>query len=228
MKLVKVIFRGRSPLLQNRVQEQVLLGLDDKSTKTRSTGEKKGTPRERCEKLIHIADNGHPAITGDAFFSCLRNAGRFVKLDGKRQISTVTSTVLPSFLSVMDAFMPLFDPHDGSAASWEVDMRRGVNPNGGEMVCITRPRFDRWAFAARLLMNETEVAEAIVRKLVDLAGASVGLYDNRPARGGTNGQFEVVRWEVEAESSSEAATMKMDWAHLPEFAKPGLLIGVVL
>ena len=100
-------------------------------------------------------------------------------------------------------------------------MRRGVNPNGGEMVCIVRPRFDAWAFAARLMHNEAEVSESIVRKLVDLAGASVGLYDNRPARGGTNGQFEVVQWNVEADSSMEAAPMKLDWDHLPGFATPG-------
>lgn len=212
MKLIRVVCIGVSPLLMNRVSEEVLLSLDDKSNKAAKSAPKRGTPRERCEEKVHKDGHGRPCIGSDAMLASLRNYGRFVRLDGKRQVSTATSTVLPSFLSLQDLHLPLFDPDNLlNPVVWEVDMRRGTNPNGGEMVCIVRPRFDRWGFGMRLAFDDRQVSEGIIRQLVDGAGSAIGLYDGRPSRGGTNGRFVVTSWEVHSNSVEGKNVHALNW-----------------
>jgi hypothetical protein len=122
--------------------------------------------------------------------SSLIAAGQFVRLEGRRQISTAKSTTLPAFLTLLDSTLAL--PHQ----QWEVDMRGGVNPGaGGGAVCIVRPRFDKWGFEVNVLIENEEIDEALIRELFDKAGVRMGLGDFRPARKGTFGKFRVVCWE---------------------------------
>lgn len=130
--------------------------------------------------------------------SALIAAGQAVRLEGKRQISTAKSTVLPAFLTLLDLRMPL------SHQQWEVDMRGGVNPNGTEGICIVRPRFDKWGFEANVLIENDEIDESKIRELFDKAGSRMGLGDFRPQRKGIFGKFRVVCWErVEQASAAE-------------------------
>ncbi len=221
MLIIQLVCRGVSPLLMNRVQESVLDGLDDKSKKGAKSAAARGTPRERCEQLVYLDERGQPAIPGVNLFAGLKAAGQFVRLDGKRQVSTATKTVLPSFLTVLDNYAPIFDPNDPSKpAMWEVDKRRGVNPNGGELVCVTRPRFDRWAFAVQLLHNDDVVSMDVVRQLVDRCGSSIGMMDHRPSRGGTSGRFVVDSWNTVAASTKLEGTKPLTFSELPENARP--------
>ena len=65
--------------------------------------------------------------------------------------------------------LPIIDPSTNKAAAWEVDIQLGRNPNGGEAVCIVRPRFDRWALDVLIGVDQREIAPATIRELFDLA-----------------------------------------------------------
>lgn len=157
----------------------------------------KGTQREEASTKVYETNKGLPYIPSENLFSCLVAAGQSVRLDGKRQVSTAKSTVLPSFLTLEDPYILLVDPN-GKPAKWDPDLRQGRNPNGGEAVAICRPRFDAWAFTVHCEIDTAEVGENLIRELWDKAGRRIGLGDFRPHRRGLFGQFVVENWIREA------------------------------
>ena len=120
-------------------------------------------------------------------------AGRQVKLTGKRSISTKDSSLLPSFLTIEEFFLPFTD----QKVEWVTDKRRGKLPKDGTAVCIVRPKFDKWGFSATFIINEDEAAEEKIRDLANRAGSAVGLGDFRPACRGPFGRFKVESWKSE-------------------------------
>jgi hypothetical protein len=197
--IVHVKCRGLSPLLMNRMSESVLEGLRTKTkpAKTKIIGNIK-TPREDAEPKVYT-HNSNPMIPGENLMACLIAAGVYVRLDGKRQVSTGRATVLPGLMSLLDFVLPLYVPDTDKPARWEADVRKGTNPNGGEAVAICRPRFDAWSFQCRINIDDTTVGEDSIRQLWDIAGKRIGLGDFRPARKGVFGQFIVEKWERQEE-----------------------------
>lgn len=202
---VSITCVGTTPLLMNRMTPEVLESIRTGAKRAKSL---KGhqTPREEAApKLYLTGDNGTPYIPTENLLACLIGAGQFVRLDGKRQVSSAKSTTLPAFLSLRDPLVPLFNPADESGIlTWEVDIRPGRNPNGGEAVCLCRPRFDRWGFRVNALIDTAEVNPLLVRQIFDIAGKRIGLGDFRPSRKGMFGQFHIVRWdEIESAIAAE-------------------------
>lgn len=198
--IIDVGLRGVSPLLMNKMDPSTLEGLrtKTKTPKTASIGTTK-TPREDAERKVYLSDDG-PYLPGTMLMSCLIAAGQHVRLDGKRQISTAKSTVLPGLMTLLTTAPLLKEPDTDKAATWEADVQQGRNPNGGEAVAICRPRFDAWAFEVAIDIAETEVGENVIRELFDKAGRRCGLGDFRPQRKGIFGQFIVECWERREES----------------------------
>jgi hypothetical protein len=56
--------------------------------------------------------------------------------------------------------------------------------------------FNEWKVTFSLQVNVDLVDVATVKKIVEDAGALVGLGDFRPARKGPYGRFQVTSWEV--------------------------------
>lgn len=186
---VVVTIKGITPLLMNPVSNDELLKIRDKIKAPK--GAPRATPREECDGKVYKDAKGQPYIPSNMLWSCLVSAGQHVRLDGKRQISTAKSTVLPQFMTIDDTAMSLNTP------GWEVDMRPGKNPNGGELVVLCRPRFDVWSFKVKITIDTREIAEDKIRELFDIAGKRCGLGDYRPSRKGIYGQFVVDCWERE-------------------------------
>lgn len=198
--IVNVKCRGISPLLMNRMSESVLEGLRTrvKAAKTKSIGQTR-TPREEAESKVYTHGKV-PVLPGENFMSCLIAAGAFCRLDGKRQISTAKSTLLPGLMSLLTPVISLVLPDNSEApATWEPDVRQGRNPNGGEAVAICRPRFDTWAFDFKIDIDTNDIGENTIRELVDKAGRRIGLGDFRPQRKGIFGQFVVEKWDRDEE-----------------------------
>lgn len=182
----------------NRMSEAELLGLRRTGIKKSKSAPKPEKPRDEAAPKVYLTRDGLAYIPTENLFSCLVQAGRMVRLEGKKQVSTATGTILPSFFDLTDEYLLLQNPDDPHAApEWEVDLRQGRNPNGGEAVCLVRPRFDRWAFTCHAEVDLEEVAEAIVRDLFEKAGRKVGLGDFRPARRGPFGRFVIDRWDLD-------------------------------
>jgi hypothetical protein len=203
--LIHVVCRGRTPLFMNRMSESTLEGLRTKTKppKTASIGTRR-TPRDEAAEKVY-EHGGKPYIPGENLMSCLIGAGVFIRLDAKRQLSTARSTLLPGIFTLLTPRLDLVVPDTHKAATWEADVRKGTNPNGGEAIAICRPRFDSWAFEFDAELDEAEIGENVIRELVDKAGKRMGLGDFRPSRKGIFGQFLVEKWERRKEDPSYAA-----------------------
>ena len=196
MKL-EILCVGIRPLLMNRMTPEELEALDDKSKKPAKAA-KKAPPQERAAAKVYTVD-GKPVLPVENFMAALIEAGKYVRLDGKRQVSTSKGSLLPGLLSIETPVLYLRKPNGAKpdkwgVAEWAYDLRKGTNPNGGEAVAIVRPRFDEWAFAAELEIDTDAMSEDAYRALVDIAGKRIGVCDFRPQRKGTFGQFRVDRW----------------------------------
>lgn len=194
---LSVTCTGVTPLLMNRLTPETLEQLRSKKKPSKNAA-RPATPRDEAAPKVYLTKDGLPYLPTENLLANLIAAGQSVRLDGKKQVSTAKSTMLPAFLTLEDAFIPLLDVPDGKPPSWEVDMRPGKNPNGGEAVCLCRPRFDKWCFTITALVDLSEISMDKVRELFDIGGKRIGLGDFRPQRKGIFGRYVVTRWDEQA------------------------------
>ena len=199
---VTVAVSGITPLLMNRMTAETLEGIRRK-TKKPKTQQRPEKPRDEAEPKVYVTEKGAPYWPVENLFSCWVGAGQFVRLDGKRQVSTAKATVLPAFLTIEDPIILLVEnPSDPEQewrpAEWEVDMRQGRNPNGGEAVCLVRPRFDKWGFRISVLVDTNEVGINIAREVIEQGGKRMGIGDFRPQRKGQFGKYQLIQWQEQA------------------------------
>lgn len=200
--IVECLIVGTRPLLMNKMPIETLIGLSDK-TKKKGKAAAAPSPEKQAASKVYLVDE-MPVIPLENFMACLIDAGKYVRLEGKKQVSTGKSTVLPGLLSVVNDVLWLMqpngaDPDRWGVAEWRYDLRQGRNPHGGEAVAIVRPMFSEWAFRLDLDLDVDELSLDAYRKLLDIAGTRVGLCDFRPARKGIFGQFRVDQWKPLAE-----------------------------
>jgi hypothetical protein len=191
---VNITLVGVTPLLMNAMSEAELLRLWDKTKPPKSAGRPK--PREAAASRVHQLPDGRPHVPLMAFYKTLINAGQFIRLDGKRQITTDKKTILPGMLTVLSNLLPLTRPGTDESTRWEVDIQQGRNPNGGEAVCIIRPRFDEWQLCCTVEVDQEQMPLTMARDLVDIAGKRIGLLEYTPRHKGTFGRFNVTAWAV--------------------------------
>ena len=200
MNRFQIVLKGvGAGLLQNRMGDDELAGLRDK-TRKKSTVATKPSLFDEAKGKIHVDGDGDPCIPAEMLMPTLINAGVFIRLDKKRQLSTAKGTLLPGLLTLEDHSYKLLEPSDKDIskwglAPWRYDMRKGNNPNGAEAVAIVRPLFEKWAINVTCMLDTDELPEDTYRKLFDLGGSRVGLGDFRPARKGIFGMFTVVIWK---------------------------------
>lgn len=191
LNTVSAVLEGVSPILMNPATDRLLEELYG-GAGARKPKDPAETPEQAAAKKVIRNGGNEVGLPAEYLFGCLVEAGRMVKIDGRRNISTKESTLIPSFLTIEEHFFPFLDQNE----KWVIDMRRGRLPKDGTAVCIVRPRFDKWAFAATLTIDTDEIAEDKVKMLVTKAGTSVGLGDFRPACRGYFGRFKIAKWET--------------------------------
>lgn len=207
---VRVYCIGSSPLLINAVQDELL---EERRTGKKSAKLKDRSREAEAKDKLYLVD-GIPGIPADNLFSCLVEAGRRIPYEKKSNISTAISSSLPWVLSIEEDF--LFFPPEWR--KWHPNVKRGVNPNGGEMVAICRPLFSKWGFCCTVVLEDKPVVEKTFRQLFDLAGR-IGLCDFRPARRGRYGCFKVIQWENLGVIEEEAEDYHEDLEILERFQK---------
>lgn len=205
MKRFHITLKGVRPgLLQNRMPMEELLKLLDKTGK-KSKSAARPSLEDQAAVHVHRDGDGRACIPQNMLMATLINAGVFIRLDQKRQLSTKESSLLPGLLVLEGESWPLLLPGEGKEATWgyspwRYEVRQGRNPNGGEAVCIVRPLFEHWAITFTALLDTQELAEDTFLRLFTLAGTRIGMGDNRPNRKGTCGMFAVTRWEKVSDS----------------------------
>jgi|SRR5215831_19250281 len=200
MKRFRITLKGLPPgMLQNRMGIDELLALRDKTGK-KSKSAARPSLEDEAASHVHLNGDGHACAPNTMLMSCLMNAGVFIRLDQKRQLSTKESSLLPGLLLLEGESFPLLLPGDGDEAKWgyspwRYEVRQGRNPNGGEAVCIVRPLFEKWAISFTAMLDIDQLAEDTFLRLFTLGGTRIGIGDFRPQRKGTFGMFAVTRWE---------------------------------
>jgi hypothetical protein len=193
---VQATLTGATPLLLNAMPRDVLLelaGVVDKKAKTAE----KATPEDVARCHLHLGPDGKPAIPSQMLYAAMINAGVFVRLDGKRQVSTKTETNLPGLMKLGFEPLPLYLPgSEERSERYEVDIQRGVNPNGGQAVAIIRPCFYQWEIRPLFTVDRRVFDLKKAYELVTIAGARMGLGDFRPNCRGVYGQFIITSWDV--------------------------------
>jgi hypothetical protein len=190
---VAVHLRGDTPLLMNAMSQEQLLDLWHKRKPSKTAA--RPDPREWADTRVYRLHDGRPCIPPKNLMASFIAAGKFIRLDGRRQVSTNDSTVLPGMLQIEDIHLPVFAPETENPARWEVDLQQGRNPNGGEAVCIIRPRFDEWEVRCVLEIDQEEMPLPMAKRLVTLAGRRMGLGDGRPQRKLTFGRYSITLWK---------------------------------
>ena len=194
MRTAKVKCVGVKPILMDPMTDEVLEGL--------RTGVRPNVRRDR--PALDVAreriyrENGDKSSIGlpsEMLFASLVAAGRNVK-NGKKQVSTASTTTLPDFFSIQDLFLPFSNVKKGKkeGESWKVDKRRG-RLKDGTAVCIVRPRFDKWEFEVIVEYDEKKADESIIKDLFANAGSAQGLGAFRPNCKGPFGRFKVASWK---------------------------------
>ncbi len=114
--LIEIKVKGITPLMLDRFHE----GLLNKGPKSTGSGEEL-SPKEQAEGKLYQDDKGIPIFPADNLLACIIDAGRFIKV-GKRQLSTRDTTIVTSFLSIVEGFLVI-----KSKEEWRVDARGIVN-----------------------------------------------------------------------------------------------------
>jgi len=187
--------KGLSPMLMNPMTEDTLNSL--------ATGNRKPVVKDRpfedvASERIYRNDAGQMGFPAINLISALKHAGRNIK-NGKKAISTATTTTMFSFLEFPDEFITFDGIDEKGEIPWRVDKRRGVMKNGAASVAVAiiRPKFDHWGFTITVNFNDKLIREETVKALFVEAGSNAGLCDFRPSKNGPFGRFEVVSFQVE-------------------------------
>lgn len=191
---IRVRVMGITPLLMNRMSIETLLSLGHPGRKPPKGRAVTISPKEQAKQRGYFLEDGSAYIPAEWLMSCLVGAGVFVRLDGKRQLSTGTSSLVPGLLTIEDITFPLHAP-DG----WETDIRQGCNSNagkGGTAIAVIRPKFNRWAFETTVVLDTNQISEEQCRQLFDIGLSRIGLGSFRPAKKGIFGRSMLTKWEV--------------------------------
>ncbi len=181
--LVEVQIQGITPLMCDRFTNDLLL----KGPKS-VNGAEDLPPIEQAKAKLYVDDSGRSVFPADNLMACIVDAGRFIKI-GKRQLSTRDTTIVTSFLSIIEPYFPIKSEH-----GWRVDARGVVNQATKGRHVAYRPMFDDWSFSLTLDIDTKQQSLVTARELVDRAGRNVGVGVMRPARKGRYGQFKVTHW----------------------------------
>ncbi len=194
---VRVTCKSVSPLLMNPATDELIEQL---RTKTPKQKRRDWSAQEEAGTKLYTSDTGKIGIPVENLYASLVEAGRDISLPGRQKISTATSTRLYAFMSIEEQFLPFPD----DCQEWKADKRRGVNPNGKEMVAVVRPRFEKWSITFTVVIDDKLIDTSKISELIEVAGRSVGLCDFRPSRRGPFGRSTIAVWEVLAHEKSAA------------------------
>jgi hypothetical protein len=175
-----VRIEGIYPLICNRFHEEAQA---EATQGIHSRGEKP-SPEEDAENRLYKGP------TGEVYFPAENLRQSFILAASRHKIGRRAAT--------MDAAAALAVSPDAPTliGSWHVDSRAVVIPSTKGRILRHRPMFDKWAIEFRLEVNVDLFDPVLARRVVDDAGAYVGIGDFRPQRRGPYGKFHVTRWEL--------------------------------
>ena len=186
MKNIEVTIIGATPLLMHRFSEedQAQVSSGTSHAVTRPSPEEAA---ERAAYRLHSI-NGNPGnlcIPARAILAAVRRASSLHKI-GRRSAKAIVAA------SVFVAPMEI----DLGVKKYALDSQSVVIRATRGRVMRHRPRLDSWKATFTLSYHEALIQdESFLRKIVEDAGARVGVLDFRPESGGSYGTFAVSGWK---------------------------------
>ncbi len=199
-----------SGLLMDRFSEEAMIGTLGKGE--RKPIDKTSLIESRCLDKIYRDADGNPCLQAEHILSCLKAAGRSIKIGKEGKISTASETKLFSFFELEGETIPLNLPegkdpkiekpfagaesaeNNDSTSPWRVSCKRGVGEATGVANLLIRPLFEKWGFTLRFTVDYTALeglTDLHIAQLLERAGSRVGLLSFRPACNGPYGRFRV-------------------------------------
>lgn len=189
MKHLQIEITGITPLLMNKCDEASLGG-----TKQVLEMKERGEPRDEADKTKYADEEGYLYIPGMNLFSCMIDAGTFIKV-GRSKLSTQKSSLVPAYLGLNEERLLLLNKDGKKTKNFEVDSRPVVIPATKGRIMRHRARVDEWRLKFEIEYDKDEISSKLIRQLIDAAGKKVGLGDFRPSRRGMFGKFVVTNWK---------------------------------
>jgi hypothetical protein len=187
VKLIEVMIRGDTPLLQHRFNESA-----EQASSTRKVLVANGTPRQEAEKVAYRAKDGSFYFPGAAIGRLIREAGSNHKLRGSRRSAKF---VVPAAVLIMDDAIQLLNGDGASLAKdFEVDSRPVTIPATKGRIMRHRPRFDKWSAKFTIRINEAILPIDFIQQLLTEGGLAIGIGDFRPEKSGPFGTFQITSW----------------------------------
>jgi len=175
MKTVEVTLKGTSALLMHRFPLEPIEAIEKK------------TKEEQAEIAAYRDPDGELYVPGVNVQRSLVAAAVYSKGKGRASLQKPVAAcviVTPERISL-------------GAKEYEIDSRAVVMPSTKGRIVRHRPRLDEWSITFCIEWDETLLTEDQIRRVVDDAGARVGLLDFRPERKGPFGRSIVTSWEVQ-------------------------------
>lgn len=180
LQTVHVIIKGITPLLVNRFHEEA----QDTATSGVHTRKERPTPDEDAAMRLYPKNGTGETIPAENLRQSVIAASSRTKI-GRRSATTDTAAAIYIFPEML----PL-------SGEWHTDSRAVVIPATRGRILRHRPMFNEWSVSFDLQIDVDLIDAQTIKKILEDAGAFVGLGDFRPARKGPYGRFQVTSWEV--------------------------------
>lgn len=142
--------------------------------------------RQAREKL-YLNDKQEPCLPAEHVWGCLLRAAGDFRIQGRRGKSY--RSAFASFVTVKPKLSPISPPN------WEIDLRSTNNRYAGR-VPTARPLFPGgWKASFQLVIQNGQMTDETVKKVLEHGGNSVGLGSYRPTHEGPFGRFMVRQFE---------------------------------
>jgi len=186
MKRIEVTIQGATPLLMHRFSEEDQAQVQSGSSHaiTRPTPEV-AAERACYRSAMPNGGAGNLCLPARALLASIRQAAGLHRIGRRSAKSIIAASVF---------IQP--DEIDPGVKKFEIDSQAVVIRATKGRVMRHRPRLDSWKVMFTLAYQETLLPdEGLLRRVIEDAGARVGVLDFRPACGGSFGTFVVTGWK---------------------------------
>ena len=173
---------GKTPLLMNSVKNLA-----------EGVSEKKKTydNKEEAEKVAYRNKAGYLMVPSRCLKASMLGAAAFYKVG-----RSTMKPIIAGCMTIEPFEIELLNSKDKKLKDYEIDLRPVV-VNRGQRIMRARPCIEDWKLKFTLVYIETpeqKVEADIFRRILEKAGRSTGILDNRPQKYGENGTFRVAKF----------------------------------
>ena len=179
LQVVHVEIKGDSPLIVNRFHEEAA----ESSTSGVHARKEQLSPEDDASNRLYPQNGSGSTIPAENIRQSIIAASSRTKIGRRSATSDVAASIY-----LFPEMLPL-------TGDWHVDSRAVVIPATRGRILRHRPMFSDWAVSFDIQVNTDLIDLQTVKKILEDAGALVGLGDFRPSKKGPYGRFSVTSWE---------------------------------